>query len=185
MFLYLPVRQLCPQFFLATDLCAEWKRKYFSTELCRLEIRIHLSKKWGQDAGRMKIKHSIRKEKSISQHSDRWVTNIIFWHNSPHPSLILTMHSVCLAEAGFIALFSRNKITISACKSKKISHPPQGTSLAVTAHLGGQCQPSVNGPGGSSSHSEKTSGCRKAPGNLQQQIKTRWSESTTSPAIKR
>lgn len=46
LFMYLPVRQLCPRFFAATDLCADLKRKYFFfTELCRLEIRIQLSKK--------------------------------------------------------------------------------------------------------------------------------------------
>lgn len=72
-FFYLPVWQFCPQLFLATNLCAELKRKYFPTELCSLENRIHLSKEWGQDAGRVKIKQSVHKDKSIfSTQTGEW-----------------------------------------------------------------------------------------------------------------
>lgn len=83
----------------------------------------------------------------------------------PHPTLIQTLHSVCLASAEFIALFSRNKITISAWKSEQIFFPPKGIALALSAHCAAQCQPSANEPrGGNSWHREETSGCWEAAG---------------------
>lgn len=117
---------------------------------------------------------------ALRQVSDKYHPFLI---ELPHPTSIQTLHSVCLAQLNLQLYFPRNKITISAWKSKQIFSFLQRNCIGT---LSPSCSPSANQV---EMKQEEEFHCTKgefqaAESNVQQQIQTRRVEAVTSPAIK-
>lgn len=97
---------------------------------------------------------------ALRQVSDKYHPFLI---ELPHPTSIQTLLSVCLAQLYLQLYFSRNKITISAWKSKQIFFfSLKELHWHSQPIVQPQCQPSGNEAGGGiSSHKGGISGCWK------------------------